>query len=74
VSNTTSCSAWRTYADARDYAFSQGRHATAVRRDRVGRHHRTHHFARIRPIRSRGTLDGRDPFAGLLSGQASPAR
>jgi hypothetical protein len=64
--NTTSCSAWRTYADARDYAFSQGPHLLAMHRDRVGEHHRTHWFSRIRPLQSRGTLDGRDPFARVL--------
>lgn len=33
--NTTSCSCWRTYADAQDYAFRSGDHAEAMRRDRA---------------------------------------
>jgi hypothetical protein len=38
----------------------------ARHRDRVGEHHRTHWCSRVRPLRSHGTLDGRDPFAGIL--------
>ena len=57
--NTTSCSAWRTYADARDYAYSRGDHATAMRRDRQLERHRTNWFLRVRPLAVRGTLDGR---------------
>ena len=64
--NTTSCSAWRTYADARDYAFSAGAHSKAMREDRAEGHHKTEWFTRIRPLSERGTLDGRAPFAGLL--------
>jgi hypothetical protein len=64
--NTTSCSAWRTYADARDYAYGQGAHALAMRRDRQAERHETQWFSRIRPLASAGTLDGRDPYAGLL--------
>ena len=56
--NTTSCSAWRTYADARDYAFGRGPHLLAMRRDHVGGHHRTHWFSRIRPLRSPGHRAG----------------
>ena len=65
--NTTSCSAWRTYADARDYAFNAGTHREAMLRDRQGAHHRTDWFFRIRPEESRGTLRGRDPFAAALA-------
>ena len=64
--NTTSCSAWRTYAHARDYAYTKGPHSTAMREDRANGHHRTEWFSRIRPLSESGTLDGRAPFAGLL--------
>lgn len=64
--NTTSCSTWRTYADTRDYAFRQGRHAAAMRRDRAHQNHRTEWFSRIRPLAERGTLNGASPFAAVL--------
>jgi hypothetical protein len=66
VLNTTSCSAWRTAADSRRFAFASGAHATAMRIDRAGEHHRTERFIRLRPLASSGTLRGRDPFAGVL--------
>jgi len=71
--NTTSCSAWRTYGDARAYAFRPGGHATAMRRDKAGEHHRTEWFLRLRPLQERGTLDGAAPFAGLLEREPTPA-
>jgi hypothetical protein len=64
--NTTSCSAWRSYADARAYAYRPGDHASAMKRDRAEQHHRTEWFLRLRPLEERGTLDGAAPFAGLL--------
>ena len=64
--NTTSCSAWRTYGDARAYAYRPGGHADAMRRDRAGGHHRTEWFLRVRPLEERGTLAGRAPFGALL--------
>lgn len=64
--NTTSCSAWRTYADARDYAYGSGRHREAMLRDRREKRHAREWFLRIRPLRSSGTLLGADPFAGRL--------
>jgi hypothetical protein len=71
--DTTSCSAWRRYADARAYAFRPGAHATAMRRDKAGRHHRTEHFLRVRPLAERGTLDGAAPFGALLAGRRPAA-
>ena len=65
--NTTSCSAWRRYADARAYAYQPGGHAEAMRRDRANGHHRTEWFLRLRPLAERGSLAGRAPFAGLLA-------
>lgn len=70
--NTTSCSAWRSVADARDYAYAAGGHAEAMRRDRLAERHATNRFLRVRPRTSTGTLDGRDPFAGVLS-RGAPA-
>jgi hypothetical protein len=66
--NTTSCSCWRTYREARDYAYKPGGHRDALRRDRARRHHRTEHFLRLRPLRERGTLDGAAPLADVLAG------
>jgi hypothetical protein len=64
--NTTSVSAWRTYADAKEYAFKPGAHATAMKRDRDNEHHSTEWFIRLRPLAERGTLAGRAPFGELL--------
>ena len=57
--NTTSCSVWRTYADARDYAYGTGVHASVMRRDRQIGRHKTNWFLRVRPLSERGTLAGR---------------
>jgi hypothetical protein len=65
--NTTSCSCWRTYQDARDYAFRPGGHTDAVRRDRARGHHKTEYFLRLRPLVERGSLVGTTPFAPVLS-------
>jgi hypothetical protein len=65
--NTTSCSCWRTYQDARDYAFRPGGHLDAVRRDRARGHHRTEYFLRMRPLVERGSLAGATPFAPVLA-------
>ena len=64
--NTTSCSAWRTYADAKTYAYKPGGHAEAMLRDRADERHRTEWFLRIRPLEERGTLNGAAPFASVL--------
>jgi hypothetical protein len=69
--NTTSCSAWRSYADAKAYAFRPGAHSTAMKRDRANGHHRTEWFTRVRPLEERGTLAGAAPFAGLLAATAA---
>jgi hypothetical protein len=65
--NTTSCSCWRTYQDARDFAFKAGGHVDAMRRDRAGGHHRTDYFLRLRPLVERGSLAGTTPLAPVLS-------
>ena len=70
--NTTSCSCWRTYQDARDYAFRPGGHLAAIQRDRARGHHRTEYFLRLRPLAECGSLDGAAPLATAL-GQSSSA-
>jgi hypothetical protein len=64
--NTTSCSCWRSYREAREYAFRPGGHLDALRRDRARGHHRTEYFLRLRPLAERGTLDGAAPFATAM--------
>jgi hypothetical protein len=64
--NTTSCTCWRTYKDARDFAFKPGGHADAMRRDRAGGHHKTDYFLRLRPLTERGSLAGASPLAPVL--------
>ena len=62
--NTTSCSAWRTYADARDYAWREdGAHAGVVANDAARDQHVTACLIRIRPLASSGTLNGRPVFS-----------
>jgi hypothetical protein len=65
--NTTSCSCWRTYEQARDYAFKPGGHLDAVRRDRARNHHKTEYFLRLRPLVERGSLAGATPLGPVLS-------
>jgi hypothetical protein len=69
--DTTSCSCWRTYADARDYAFKPGAHVSAMRRDLTQERHTTQHFLRLRPLAERGTLAGARPFSTVL--ETAPA-
>ena len=66
VLNTTSCSAWRSSTDSREYAFRPGGHADALRNDREGGNHHSQRFLRLRPLTSAGSLGGRDPFSGLI--------
>jgi hypothetical protein len=74
--NTTSCSAWRHYRDAKAYAYQPGGHADAMRRDRANGHHRTEWFLRLRPLAERGSLAGAAPFAavGLSPSPPLPSR
>ena len=69
--NTTSCSCWRTYAAARDYAFNAGDHAEAMRRDRRDERHKTEWFLRLRPLAERGSLAGTAPLAPVLAATAA---
>ena len=65
--NTTSCSCWRTYQDARDYAFKPGGHLEAMQRDRARGHHKTEYFLRLRPLTERGSLGGTTPLGAVLA-------
>ena len=65
---TASFSCWRSARDSRQFAFAAGAHREAYRIDQAEGRHATELFVRFRPVRSRGTLDGRDPFAGVLPG------
>jgi hypothetical protein len=69
--DTVSCSCWRTYSEAREYAFNGGAHVDAVRRDRMRGHHKSDHFLRLRPLVEHGTLDGASPFAGAQISRGS---
>ena len=69
--NTTSCSCWRTYTDAKDYAFNAGDHAEAMRRDRRDERHKTEWFLRLRPLAERGSLAGTTPLAPVLATAAA---
>jgi hypothetical protein len=70
--NTTSCSCWRTYEDARGYAFKPGGHLEAMQRDGVESRHKTTYFLRLRPLAERGSLGGTTPLGPVLS-QPVPA-
>jgi hypothetical protein len=71
--NTTSCSCWRTYQDARHYAFKPGGHLDAMQRDRARGHHKTEYFLRLRPLAERGSLAGTTPLTPVLSHAAPGA-
>jgi hypothetical protein len=68
---TASFSCWRTARDSRAFAFGAGAHQHAYKIDRNEHRHATEFFVRFRPIAAEGTLDGKDPFAGVLKSGAS---
>jgi hypothetical protein len=63
---TASFSCWRTVRESRAFAFAAGTHRDAYKIDRAEQRHATEFFVRFRPIHSEGTLEGRDPLAGVL--------
>jgi len=66
-------SLWRTFAEMRDYAFgrSGAAHAAASRAHKERPFHHESLFVHMRPLRSGGLWDGRDPLAELVSGSAA---
>lgn len=64
--DTTSFSCWRTAADSRRFAFAAGSHRDAYKAGKAAQWHSTEFWVRFRPLRSEGTFEGRDPFAGVL--------
>lgn len=60
---TTSFSCWSSWRESRAFAFGAGHHATAYKADQAQQRHSAEFFVRFRPLRSEGSLDGRDPLA-----------
>jgi hypothetical protein len=69
---TTSLSCWRTGRESQRFAFAEGAHRMAYQVDQAEQRHRTELFVRFRPLRSAGTLDGRDPLAAVLRPADAP--
>ena len=67
VFDTTSISAWRSYADVKRFAYASGAHREAMKRDLAEGRHRTSWFMRLRPVSERGTLAGDVVFGALLA-------
>lgn len=63
---TTSFSCWSTVRQSQAFAFGAGHHAPAYKADQTEQRHRTELFVRFRPLRSEGSLDGRDPLAAQV--------
>ena len=65
---TTSFSCWRSSRESRAFSFGHGAHQQAYKIDQAEGRHRTEFFVRFRVLGSEGTLEGRDPFAGVRLG------
>lgn len=61
-------SVWRSAAAMQQYAYHDARHREAMRLTRQENWYGEELFARFQVLASAGTVDGRDPLAGLFAG------
>jgi hypothetical protein len=64
-------SLWRSAADARRYAYEAGDHQPVIRPSIETPWTKDRFFARLRPLTSSGSWNGRDPVADALAARAS---